>query len=477
MPPDGPPSASGGGPDSTQPISSGFVRRARDEQAPRVAVVVEAQGGLRVAFLQPGVPLVVGRDRPAGLRIHEDTLSRKHARFSLLEGARVLVEDLRSTNGTWRHGEQIRQAELEPGDSLQLGALRASIQAFGESAAHAVPPAPSGDDEPIAGKAMKEVLAMVTRAAAVRLSVILHGETGTGKEVLASMLHARGPRRAQPMICMNCGSIPVTLVESVLFGYEKGSFTGADQRKIGMFEEANHGTLFLDEVGELPPSPQAALLRVLETGRLRRVGAAREIAVDVRIVAATHRDLKAMVREGRFRQDLYQRLAGMVIEVPPLRERTDEIEPLCRRFLREANAANKRKVRGIGEEAMELLLRYSWPGNVRELKLAIEYAVALADAREIRPEHLPEAVRTGSTSLRPPPASVPAPLPPGGDGPSAGGGSFKNQIKALEERLIRDALQRTGWNKAKAARELGIPLRTLANKIKALGLEETGQGG
>jgi len=317
----------------------------------------------------------------------------------------------------------------------------------------------------IAGQAMRPVLETVASVATSRIPIILLGETGTGKEVLAQRIHESGPRKDRRLVRVNCGAIPKDLVESTLFGHERGAFTGALQQQKGVFEEADGGTVFLDEIGELPSAAQASLLRVLEVGAFSRVGSNRELQVDVRIVAATHRDLEAMVEEGTFRSDLYYRLSGVVIEIPPLRERRDEIEPLARRFLHAANKANGRRAEGISPETLALLEAYSWPGNVRELRNVIERAVVVTQGALLGPEDLPVRVRTGGRS---PEAGASKAAAPGAPEPEQG----REKVQQFEARMLQEALSTTGWNRAEAARKLGMAVRTLSYRLKVLGLKK-----
>ncbi len=317
----------------------------------------------------------------------------------------------------------------------------------------------------IAGQAMRPVLETVASVATSRIPVILHGETGPGKEVLAQLLHESGPRKGRRIVRVNCGAIPRDLIESTLFGHERGAFTGALQQQKGVFEEADGGTVFLDEIGELPPAAQASLLRVLEVGAFNRVGSNRELVVDVRIVAATHRDLEAMVEAGTFRSDLYYRLSGVVLELPPLRERRDELEPLARRFLHAANKANGRRVEGITQETLALLRAYAWPGNVRELRNVIERAVVVTQGVLIGPEHLPSRLRPGARRPAAPPGRVAAPADPE---PEQG----REKVQQFEARMLQEALEATGWNRAEAARRLGMAVRTLSYRLKVLGVKK-----
>ncbi|WP_063748767.1 sigma 54-interacting transcriptional regulator [Chondromyces apiculatus] len=510
---EGPPSSEGGAASdaasvrTTQPVPSSILRHARTPRPEplRISLVVTHPGGVDMALLHPGVPFVLGRSRPSMMRFEDSALSRTHARFTLTgeTGEQVLVEDLDSTNGTWRHGKRLKQAELSIGDAVRLGSLRVRVERLGgekrsdgavtsadEGAAHVgggaarmvEGAARAGESvayvEPlVAGAGMRPLLARAERAATARIPVLVQGETGTGKEMLARYVHERGPRHEGPLICVNCGAISASLVESHLFGHEKGAFTGAVQPQKGVFEEANGGTLFLDELGELPLAAQATLLRVLESGRITRVGSAREIPVDVRVIAATHRDLKAMSLAGKFREDLYFRLNGVTLVVPPLRERKEEIEPLAEHFLRLANEANGRAVRGIQEETFEALRRYPWPGNVRELRHAIAQAVVLTTSDEISVADLPRAVRDAAP-LREAAQfddtvaddEAAAALEEGGVAHGPSGAGYRSRMLQKERGVLLSALEAAGWNKTKAAQDLQMPLRTLVHKVKTFGL-------
>jgi two-component system, NtrC family, response regulator AtoC len=352
--------------------------------------------------------------------------------------------------------------------------------------------APEREASIIAGPVMREIIETIERVAQSKIPVILQGETGAGKEVIARLIHDRGPRSGAPMVCVNCGAIAPQLVESMLFGHERGAFTGADRQQKGVFEEASGGTVFLDEIGELPLAAQAALLRVLESKRLTRVGASREIAIDVRIIAATHRDLERMCEEGSFRADLYYRLNTLTLTVPPLRDRVDEIEPLARSFLRKANESNRGQVRAIEPKALELLKAYRWPGNVRELRNAIERAVVVARSEMIREQDLPARVRASASAARPAAPSDPfcdqepentGSIDEGKARPAAAStgarptlvppstDDLKAKLQRYEVKLIVDALRAARWNQTEASRALGMPLRTLVHKIKAFGIK------
>ncbi len=320
---------------------------------------------------------------------------------------------------------------------------------------------PSRSPYPIVvSPALQRVYEVAERVATAAIPVLILGETGVGKELVARVIHHGSERRNHPIICVNCGGIPPELVESTLFGHEKGAYTGADRRVAGVFENANNGSVLLDEVGELSPGAQVSLLRVLETKRFVRVGGSLEREVDVRVLAATHQNLEAMVAAGRFRQDLLFRLDAIRICIPPLRQRVEEIEPLVARFVQEANRGNGCTVCGLEPDAMERLQQYRWPGNVRELKNAVERAVVIAHDRRICVEDLPERVRgLASPTLRY--SELTSPLAPGPSSPI----DLKTEVGLYEAALVLRALQQTDWNRREAAALLGIPLRTLARKI------------
>jgi DNA-binding NtrC family response regulator len=314
------------------------------------------------------------------------------------------------------------------------------------------------DDLLVAAPAMRTLMETVERAAKSNAPVLLVGETGSGKEVVARRLHAKSSRAKGPLVAVNCGAIPQTLVESTLFGHEKGSFTGATEAKKGVFEAADGGTVLLDELGELPLAAQTALLRVLETKRVQRVGATKEREVDVRIVAATHRDLDAMVEAGQFRQDLLFRLNVLTMRVPPLRERVDEIAPLADRFVSEAAKRYGANVSGISDEARESLKAYTWPGNVRELKNALERAVVIATGNVVDVDDLPESIRQRAPIA----ASTAMPAPTGQ--------SLSARVDAFEAQCILEALDKCGHSVSTTAELLQIPKRTLQHKMKMHGI-------
>jgi DNA-binding NtrC family response regulator len=579
------------------------------DQERRVSLLVYSQDGCQLVPMSAGRTIVIGRIRPADLPIPDMSLSRRHARFELVDDE-VWVEDLQSTNGTRVNGRKVERCKVKPGDKIALGAVTVSVDVmtpmddqlqgldshdrflgylesevvqarffsrklallmvrstgehvstwfprirsllrpvdrvglygptavlvslassgrdeatelarsisraqrrgeptltcgiaiFPDIAASAeelievarisaqqantrapvqCPPGQGGSTElegrqgpvVIESAAMRTLFETVQRVAHSAIPVLIYGETGTGKEIVARAIHDGGERRRKPMRCLNCGAIPRQLIESALFGHERGAFTGADKQAKGLFEEADGGTVLLDEIGELSQPAQAALLRVLETKRISRVGSSKEIEVDVRILAATHRDLDAMCEAGTFRLDLLYRLNTMTLKIPPLRERPEEIIPLAELFMEQANRANAGNVTGITPAATNVLRQYGWPGNVRELRNVVERAVIVARGEMIAVDDLTERLRT----LR--------------DGRNVSGSSqtgeialfaqdaaeddeedldFKDRVRMFEIDMILDALTATDWNQTEAARRLRIPLRTLVHKIRVYNL-------
>ncbi len=361
---------------------------------------------------------------------------------------------------------------MGPGERTAEGMLAAAKAALGQSGGvvreveGGVHPEP-GPELVVVAEAMEALFTTVEQVAASRLSVLIHGETGSGKEVVAQRLHGRSDRSDGPLRSVNCGAIPPTLLESTLFGHERGAFTGAEQTRPGLFEEAEGGTVFLDEIGELSPPAQVALLRVLEARTVQRVGSSREIPVDVRVVAATHRDLRTLCDEGRFRSDLFYRLNAVTLRVPPLRERREEVEPLVHHFVRQANALHGRQVHGPTEAALRLLQAYDWPGNVRELRNVVERAVVVTSRSTFDTDDLgalgdlprPDHRQTPAIADRVGPRRIVAL-------------DLKQQLRAFEASLIRGAVAAADGNQSQAAELLRMPRRTLVYKLSRLGAGE-----
>jgi two-component system response regulator PilR (NtrC family) len=314
--------------------------------------------------------------------------------------------------------------------------------------------------------AMARVGELVEKIAPTRTTVLITGESGTGKERVARLLHERSDRAGKPFVVVNCGALPEALMESELFGHEKGAYTGASARAIGLFREADGGTLLLDEIGELPLSLQVKLLRVLQERRVRAVGGASEVPVDVRVLAATNRDVEADVRAGKFRQDLYYRLNVIRIELPPLRDRPGDVSRLAERFVRRFAAELGKDVRGLTADALRALDAYAFPGNVRELENIIERAVALASGPAIGLGDLPGAVSGLSASAAPLLAELPAE-----------GCALDEVLNEVERRLILQALSRTGGVRKSAAKLLGVTFRSLRYRLAKHGLGSDGPDG
>jgi two-component system NtrC family response regulator len=325
--------------------------------------------------------------------------------------------------------------------------------------------------------AIQEVRDLVAKVAPAHCTALILGETGTGKELVARALHRESLRADMPFVAINCGALPETLIESELFGHRKGSFTGADEHRVGLFQVANGGTLFLDEIGELPKAMQAKLLRFLESGEIRRVGENESLHCDVRVVCATHRKLDQMVAEGDFREDLWFRINTFEIQVPPLRERIEDIPVLARHLARRLNANIRAEDEVFTPKAIEALSRHAWPGNVRELANCVEHAMILCPRLPIAVEHLPgrfhSAGHRGNLAPRPTihgtasagvdDGQTNSPCHPVHLAPPPR--SASQTLRDLEMQAIYDALDRNGGNKPKAAEELGISLKTLYNKL------------
>jgi len=306
-------------------------------------------------------------------------------------------------------------------------------------------------------RAMKELLDMVAMIAPSEATVLISGESGTGKELIARSIHYNSPRREHALVVVNCAALTDTLLESELFGHEKGAFTGADRRREGRFMQADRGTLFLDEIGETSAAMQAKLLRVLQEKEFQRVGGEETLAVDVRVLAATNRDLHRRVEAGEFREDLYYRLNVVALEIPPLRDRRDDIPLLAQHFLNKFAEKNRKDVKGFTPRAMDLLLKYDWPGNVRELENAVERAVILLAGEHVTEKQLPMTITRVSADEPPVPSRLDL--------------TQTRPLEEIEKDAILAALDTAEGNKSEAARRLGITRKTLHKKLKSYGVE------
>jgi transcriptional regulator with PAS, ATPase and Fis domain len=405
--------------------------------------------------------LTIGRGESNAVRIDDPLASRSHA--CLHVGEAMYLEDLGSVNGTRIKEQIVRRGDkvlVTAGETIQIGSSVLIIQ-HRKSRVPLVRPETLRDEGLAnhvgsgggADEAMQRIHKLAERAAAGTINVLITGETGVGKELLAETVHRLSPRKDGPYVCLNCAALSETLLESELFGHERGAFTGAVQAKPGLLETAVGGTLFLDEVGELPLTTQAKVLRVIETREVARLGSVRPRRIDVRFIAATNRDLEAEVARGAFRRDLYFRLNGITLTIPPLRSRVGEIRRLAETFIHQICRELGRAEPLLPARVIDLLEGYSWPGNIRELKNAMERAVLLCTGSVIEPEHLPVEKMTSS------PAPGFAALP--------GGSARLAPHQADERQRIIDALAACAGNQSRAAKMLGIPRRTFVAKLDA----------
>jgi two-component system, NtrC family, response regulator AtoC len=418
---------------------------------PRLLVLA---AGTRAAHALPREgSVVIGRADDAEIRVDDPSLSRRHARLKI--GTVYAIEDLGSRNGTHIGGRAVEEgqtAEVTPGEPFGLGKVVCILEVPARAAprtAKKPPPAAS-----------KKLPALISLVAGSDISAVIAGETGVGKEVTARAIHDTSPRSAKPFLGINCAALPENLLESELFGYERGAFSGAVQPKPGLFESADGGTVFLDEIADMSLVVQAKLLRVIEERQVTRLGALKPRSIDVRFLSASHRTLDAEVEAGRFRQDLFFRLNGITLHIPPLRDRVEEMEPLARRFLEEASRRVRRDPPTLSPAALEALRAHRWPGNVRELKNTIERGLLLcAGSAIVEPEHLFETPTEAPRATKATFASAPPP----------------HARDAERERILR-ALQEAAGNQTRAAELLGISRRTLVNRIIELGIPRPRKG-
>jgi transcriptional regulator with PAS, ATPase and Fis domain len=441
-------------------------------------LVVFRGDDLRVYELPREGDVTIGRAEGNTVRLDDPSVSRQHAVLRL--GPTIVVEDLGGPNGTFFRGKpevssvgetlgvrQLvrRRAEVAVGDRLIFGAVSAVLR---RAPVRRIPrldaAAAQRDGVVVKSPAMLRVYEQAARAAQSNISVLLCGETGVGKDVLARAIHAHSRRANAPFMSINCAAIAESLLETELFGCEKGAFTGALQARAGLLEAASPGTVFLDEVGELSPAIQAKLLRVLEERIVMRVGATRGRAIDVRFVAATNRDLEAAIGDGTFREDLYFRLNGITLTIPPLRERREEIEPFVRAFLAAADTElGRTQPLGISEQALEALVSHDWPGNVRELRNTIARSAVLCATDTIHVADLPAGLGRPRSSSTPGSELMEA--------KQAIAARFHAEIKAAERARIQDALKRSAGNQTRAAELLQVSRRTLVARLGELGID------
>jgi transcriptional regulator with GAF, ATPase, and Fis domain len=405
--------------------------------------------------------LVVGRSAGVDVCVDHPSVSRRH--FKVHSSPALAVEDLGSFNGTSLGGKELTPNVTEPwppGAVLEAGMATCFLQGATESKKTRR----VQDSGQTAGKTsadMNAVSRIVDIVAPARISVILYGETGVGKELMAQRIHASSPRAGLPLLCLNCAALPDTLLESELFGFERGAFTGAVQAKPGLFESAEGGSILLDEVGDMPLGTQVKLLRVLESREVQRLGASRGRPFDVRILAATHRDLRERVAANAFRADLFYRLDGVTIRIPPLRERVGEIVPLAESFVAIACKELGKPIFALTRATKDALERYAWPGNIRELKNVVSRAALFAGSGPLDLPHFESAPWTARAARSDSPV-----VPATRDEPS----DLRTAVNDLERRRILSALEETGGNQTRAAKVLGISRRTLVDRLDTYGL-------
>jgi DNA-binding NtrC family response regulator len=468
----------------------------RGDAGDKLELVVFTAGDEPVMHALPaGGRVTIGRAPENDVRIDDPSVSRHHAVLHVGPASRI--EDTGSANGTFvRKREEQADAEtrkvlrrpgetfaVEFGDCIMIGSVFAVVRR-----ARAAADAPGGLAQRAAGAGpvivedptMRAVYEQARLAARAQISILLLGETGVGKEVLAREIHRASPRAQGPFLAIHCAALSESLLESELFGHEKGSFTGAAQARAGLFEAADGGTVLLDEIGELSPSVQVKLLRVLEERAVMRIGARSPRPVDVRFIAATNRDLEAEVARGAFREDLFYRLNGIALTVPPLRARAAEVVDLASLFLAEAcKKLDRPRAPSLSPEARSALERYPWPGNVRELRNAMERVAVLCPGEVALPEHLPPRI----AARAPQPPAFPPPPPPSPSAPGAPtltipaspraegpGEAALADRESAERQRIMDALDQCAGNQTRAAELLGISRRTLVSRLEEYGL-------
>jgi DNA-binding NtrC family response regulator len=422
-----------------------------------------------VAPLPESGSVVVGREPSCDIHVDDSTLSRQHVRLHM--GETLSIEDLGSRNGTAvvipdsdpdnpetgaTHRLDLKAGERRDIPENSIIRIGSVVLTFEEAADSSVRGTSDVGNVVVREPGMVELYQLATRVANTDMSVLILGESGVGKEVLAQHIHGASERRQAPIVELNCGALPAGLLESELFGHEAGAFTGAKQAKAGLFEVAEGGTVFLDEIGELPLELQVKLLRVLEDRKVTRVGGLQGRRVDIRFIAATNQDLQNAARDGRFRQDLFYRLNGITLRIPPLRERRSEIVPLAEMFLAQYGHSA-----GFSPESRKMLESYAWPGNVRQLKNVVERATVLCRGGMVQPEHLQLDEVAASTA------------------PAASGASpeeLRQQAEELEKRQIIEALEQCAGNQTKAARVLGLTRRALIGRLDKYGIPRPRKG-
>ncbi|MGC4117630.1 MAG: sigma 54-interacting transcriptional regulator [Myxococcales bacterium] len=410
-------------------------------------------------FITDHERLRIGTHPANDLVLEDRTVSRQHIEIAHTDKGFLLI-DLESTNGTWLDGRRVERAYLQPNAQIRIGNTVLAFVPVDEEII--LEPEREASLSGMIGHSvrMRQIFGLIKKIAPMNVPVVIQGETGTGKELAAHAIHEYSPRRKGPFLVLDCGAIPPNLIESEFFGHEKGSFTGATSARPGAFERANGGTIFLDELGELRLDLQPKLLRVLENREVRRVGANDVIEVDVRVIAATNRDLAKEVAQGNFREDLYFRLSVINIQLPPLRERREDIPHLARAMLSDPEVVARHGPLRISPAAMNVLMNYGWPGNVRELTNVVSHVLTFAEGEEIQVDHLPPRLR-GQEKQAPLPFNEHL--------------SFKEAKEQLLENFEREylstVLKRCGGNISQAARESGLHRKSIERLVKKYSLD------
>jgi len=404
----------------------------------------------------------IGKKEDNEVALLDNTVSRHHVEIEMTADS-YLLKDLNSTNGTFINGLRVKEAYLSPGDVIKIGNTEIEFVAFDEKVR--IEPSPNQQFGELVGKSrkMRQIFSLLEKVSPSLATVIIEGETGTGKELVARAIHGASLRKDKPFIVFDCSAVAPTLIESELFGHEKGAFTGAIKQRKGAFEAAYGGTVFLDEIGELTLDLQPKLLRALEQREIKRVGSNEKIDLDVRVVCATNRDLRKEVDEGRFREDLYYRLSVVKVHIPALRERSEDIPLIIKKFLEQGRfnrlPDGSLKVVRVEDDALKLLQRYQWPGNVRELANVIERVVSMADGDTISASNLSYVFQEMEQMVEPTEKmSVDTSLP------------FKEAkqkvVEIFEKDYLEELLKRNNYNVSRASREAQIDRKHLRNLLK-----------
>ncbi|TNF29514.1 MAG: FHA domain-containing protein [Deltaproteobacteria bacterium] len=438
-------------------------------------LVMERADGTPLEYIFDQPTVSIGAMDDNDVVVDDDTVSRYHCRV-FQEDDTYLIQDLTSTNGTFVNRVRIREAYLKPGCTITAGKTDIRFQSLDERVE--IQPVNRDRFGRIVGKSlrMREIFGILEKIAPTGVTVVIEGETGTGKEVVARTIHEASHRSKKPFVVFDCGAVPENLIESELFGHEKGSFTGAIMARQGLFEVAQGGTIFLDELGELSLDLQPKLLRALEQREIRRVGSNKPIKIDVRVIAATNRNLAEEVKAGRFREDLFYRLTVVRLILPPLRERKEDLPLLTRHILSRGNfnkdAEGLTRIKGIGREALDAMMNYHWPGNVRELVNVVERACAYTDSEYVTLEDLPEQISgIGIVRRRPSPEALTSrdKIEKAIEKP------FKEAkeewVSSFERDYIVNLLKRNSFNISHAAREADIDRKYFRKLMKKYGVE------